>query len=105
MRELINQAEKVTREELSFMAFRLAAHYCELKFKALDDVLIIIEMVEAYEARFQNYVTIGDQIANNDDYYERFLAVAAERRAAFELARATMRFTVNGEAVSQLAML
>lgn len=51
MRELINQAEKVTREELSFMAFRLAAHYCELKFKALDDVLIIIEMVEAYEAR------------------------------------------------------
>jgi hypothetical protein len=94
MRHLIALATKISREELALTAFSYAAHYHNLMFKALEDVLVIVEVVEGYADRRDNYFMTGDQLLNNDSYYAEFVAYAAEVNVAREIERATRSFRI-----------
>jgi GTP:adenosylcobinamide-phosphate guanylyltransferase len=94
MRNLTAIANKVSREELALTAMSYAVHYNNLMFKALEDVLVIVEAVEAYEERRNNYFMVGDQLLNNDSYYTAFVELAADVNTAREIERATRTFRI-----------
>lgn len=94
MRKLTAAANKISREELSLMAFSYAVHYHNLMWAAMDETLIIVEVVEAYADRRDNYFFVGDQIANNDAYYAEFLAIAADVNTAREIERAARSWRI-----------
>jgi GTP:adenosylcobinamide-phosphate guanylyltransferase len=94
MRNLTAIANKVSREELALTAMSYAVHYHNLMFKALEDVLVIVEAVEAYEERRNNYFMVGDQLLNNDSYYAAFVELAADVNTAREIERASRTFRI-----------
>lgn len=94
MRNLTTLATKISREELALTAFSYACHYHNLMFAAMEETLIIIEAVEGYADRRDNYFMVGDQLLNNDAYYAEFVAIAANVNTAREVERAARSFRV-----------